>query len=108
MTGVMAGSCRSGGVMVESVPCAGPFAGVVEQADTRDLKSRASQEACRFKSGLQHHRIHRSGRSRLSEARSGQCGRSVYAADHGCGVADGLVCVAGVLVTGFGPCGGAD
>ncbi len=30
---------------------------MVEQADTRDLKSRASQEACRFKSGLQHHLI---------------------------------------------------
>ena len=28
---------------------------MVKQADTRDLKSRASQEACRFKSGLQHH-----------------------------------------------------
>lgn len=36
--------------MIESIS----RAGVVKQADTRDLKSRASQEACRFKSGLQH------------------------------------------------------
>ncbi len=66
-----AGSCHSRDVMVQSTPQTGPFAGVVEQADTRDLKSRASQEACRFKSGLQHHLTRRSVKWLFAEADRG-------------------------------------
>ena len=63
---VRANSCHSGNVVIECVS----RAGVVKQADTRDLKSRASQEACRFKSGLQHHFPARIGQVSIGRCRS--------------------------------------